>query len=159
MTDKHQAEIDMLLRAAAAHAKAVGFGPILAGGERLDISENSRQFLRDIVDRFLIVTDERAAGVDKGEPENANEDTVTDAPYENAEDLPERPDGDLTYLDEALRVYQYPGGDEVRVPCPRELIVRPSGTHRIKDDTGLLYVVNPGWLSIRIDNKGRGWDV
>lgn len=66
--------------------------------------------------------------------------------------------GERTVLDEALRVYHFPNG-EVRIANPRELIVRPSGTHRITDDTGLLHVINTGWLSISIDNKGASWDV
>ena len=62
-------------------------------------------------------------------------------------------------LDEASRVYTFPNGQKVRIEHPRELIVRPSGTHRIKDDIGNLHVINAGWLAIEIDNKGSDWNV
>ena len=36
-----------------------------------------------------------------------------------------------------------------------ELIVGPSGDHRLKTADGWLYIVAPGWISIRIKDRSK----
>jgi len=59
---------------------------------------------------------------------------------------------------ERKRTYQFPKGDTVTIDYPKELIVRPSGTHRIIDRENHLHVISAGWLHIDIIST-KGWVV
>ena len=61
-------------------------------------------------------------------------------------------------LTEKTRVYDY-GSHKIELSNVIELVVRDSGTHRIKTDDGLLHVIAPGWFAIHIDDRGKGWTV
>ena len=61
-------------------------------------------------------------------------------------------------LTEKSRVYDF-GSNQVTLENIVELVVRPSGTHRVKTSDGLLHVVAPGWLAIHIDDGGKDWTV
>lgn len=52
---------------------------------------------------------------------------------------------------ERQRVYHFPNGQKVYIANVCELIVRPSGSHRLKTTEGKHYVVSPGWLCIELD--------
>lgn len=64
--------------------------------------------------------------------------------------------GEVTKLTERERVYVYPNG-EVKLSEVRELVVRPSGSHRVRTEDGKLHVIAPGWLAIHIDDGGKDW--
>jgi hypothetical protein len=80
-----------------------------------------------------------------------------------AADLPEPPEpttvGDPVALSERSRVYAYGNGKSVKLADVVELVVRPSGNHRVRTADGLLHIVAPGWLAIHIDDGGNGWTV
>lgn len=61
-------------------------------------------------------------------------------------------------LTEKTRTYDF-GEHSVVLEGVVELVVRDSGTHRIKTQDGLLHVIAPGWLAIHIDDGGKGWTV
>lgn len=65
-------------------------------------------------------------------------------------------DGIRTELEEDTRIYQFPGGHLVTLINVIELIVRPSGTHRIKTRDGLLHIIPKGWIHISI-NSPKDW--
>lgn len=67
--------------------------------------------------------------------------------------------GEPTALLETQRVYLFPGGHTVTVSEPRELVVRPSGTHRIITEDKKLIVVASGWLAIEISDPSGAWTV
>lgn len=67
--------------------------------------------------------------------------------------------GDVIELHEESRTYYYPGGDELRVENIRELVVRPSGSHRLKDEDGDLIIMSAGWLAIHIVDEKKEWTV
>jgi hypothetical protein len=53
-------------------------------------------------------------------------------------------------LTERKRTYFFANG-KVELSSVKELIVRESGTHRIKTDDGKLHIIPSGWLHIEID--------
>ncbi len=55
-----------------------------------------------------------------------------------------------TKLNEIERVYHFVGGDKVILNDVRELIVRPSGTHRIITKDKRLHIISSGWIHIDI---------
>lgn len=65
--------------------------------------------------------------------------------------------GEATALNEFERVYLFPGDQKITIPDPRELVVRPSGTHRIKGKNGKLYIISSGWLAIEIEDPSGDW--
>ncbi len=68
--------------------------------------------------------------------------------------------GEPIVLNEEFRSYMFPGGDTITLNKVNELVVRPSGSHRIKTDDGLLHVISAGWLAISIkDENGQEWTV
>jgi hypothetical protein len=60
-------------------------------------------------------------------------------------------------LEEKSRTYYFPGGDKVVLNNVVELIVRESGTHRVKtkDPEGnvRLHIIPPKWIHIEIDDE------
>ncbi len=62
-------------------------------------------------------------------------------------------------LTENSRAYYFGKQKIIVILNPRELIVRESGTHRITDEIGMLWVIPTGWIAIEIDNGGKDWDV
>ncbi len=49
---------------------------------------------------------------------------------------------------------------EIVIEDVRELIIRPSGTHRVKTEDGALYIINPEWYAIMIiDESKKDWTV
>ena len=61
-------------------------------------------------------------------------------------------------LTETTRVYDF-GDRQVRLDDVRELIIRDSGTHRVRTGDGQLHVISPGWLAIHIDDGGKDWTI
>ena len=61
-------------------------------------------------------------------------------------------------LTEKSRIYDF-GAHQVVLEDITELVVRSSGTHRVKTTDGRLHVIAPGWLAIHIDDGGKGWTV
>ncbi len=51
---------------------------------------------------------------------------------------------------EKFRTYIYPKG-EVTIPNVARVCVRPSGGHRLETTDGAKYIINSGWLAIRLD--------
>ena len=65
--------------------------------------------------------------------------------------------GQATELNEAKRTYIFPGGDKVELLNVVELVVRESGTHRIKTADKKLHVIPTGWIHIEVD--AEDWTV
>tara|TARA_R110002051_G_scaffold60546_9_gene110942 strand:+ start:54563 stop:54805 length:243 start_codon:yes stop_codon:yes gene_type:complete len=65
-------------------------------------------------------------------------------------------EGEVTVLDETLRTYKFPVGT-VEIHDVVELIVRPSGTHRLRDAAGKLHVIRSNWIAIEIVDKSEQW--
>lgn len=54
-------------------------------------------------------------------------------------------------LTEKERVYFFPNDEKVILKNIVELVVRESGTHRIKTNDNKLHIIPSGWLHIEID--------
>lgn len=65
---------------------------------------------------------------------------------------------EATALTEKIRTYDF-GAHSVTLHNVTELVVRPSGTHRVKTADGNLHVIASGWLAIHIDDGGKDWTV
>jgi len=59
---------------------------------------------------------------------------------------------------EIKRTYCFPEGN-VELFGVNELIVRPSGTHRLKTNDGHLHIIPSGWLHIDINSGNEYWQV
>lgn len=66
--------------------------------------------------------------------------------------------GNATKLNETSRTYRYADTD-IRLEKVIELVVRESGTHRVKTADGLLHIIAPGWLAISIEDESHDWTV
>lgn len=58
---------------------------------------------------------------------------------------------DLTFLpleDEQYRVYEFTGGDQIRINAPVALHVSKSGGHRILDSMGISHYIPAGWIHL-----------
>ncbi|MFG6117224.1 hypothetical protein ACGTN9_18890 [Halobacillus sp. MO56] len=56
-------------------------------------------------------------------------------------------------LREKERIYYFPNDDKVVLNNVVELIVRESGTHRIKTEDKKLHIIPHGWIHIEIDEE------
>lgn len=56
-------------------------------------------------------------------------------------------------LKEKKRTYVFPGNEKVELFDVIELIVRPSGTHRLKTNDKKLHIIPLGWIHIEIDEE------
>jgi hypothetical protein len=56
-------------------------------------------------------------------------------------------------LKEKQRVYYFPNNEKVVLNNVVELIVRESGTHRLKTEDKKLHIIPPGWIHIEIDEE------
>lgn len=62
-------------------------------------------------------------------------------------------------LHEDSRTY-YWADHQITITDVRQLVIRSSGTHRVKTENGELYVINPGWHAIKIiDEDKKDWTV
>jgi len=61
-------------------------------------------------------------------------------------------EGLKTKVKETKRIYSFPGNWHVVLDNVEELIVRPSGTHRLRTKDGNLHIVPIGWIHIEIDS-------
>lgn len=59
-------------------------------------------------------------------------------------------DGILTQVEETERIYSFPGNWHVNLKDVIELLVRPSGTHRLKTKDGRMHIIPTGWIHIDI---------
>lgn len=59
-------------------------------------------------------------------------------------------EGIKTIVEENERVYSFPGNWHVHLKDVIELLVRPSGTHRLKTKDGRMHIVPKGWIHIDI---------
>ena len=66
--------------------------------------------------------------------------------------------GFITALNERSRTYHWPNA-KLKIKNVIELIVRPSGTHRIRTKSGKLFVIADSWLAIEIVDKKKNWTV
>lgn len=62
-------------------------------------------------------------------------------------------------VDEDERIYYYPGGEFFVIKDVIELIVRESGTHRLKDKHGNLWIVLPEWRVVKVKTTTGEWTV
>lgn len=56
-------------------------------------------------------------------------------------------------LKESSRTYYFPGGEKIVLTNVTELVVRESGTHRLKTADDKLHIIPTGWIHIEIDEK------
>lgn len=61
-------------------------------------------------------------------------------------------EGTSTKLAERSRTYTFPNGNMVTLYNITELIVRPSGSHRIKTFDKKLHIIPMGWIHLEIDS-------
>lgn len=52
---------------------------------------------------------------------------------------------------EKERIYYFPKGEKVVLQDVCELIVRPSGTHRLTTSDGKSHIISSGWLHIELE--------
>lgn len=62
-------------------------------------------------------------------------------------------DNEPIKLKEKERIYHFPDNSTVVLNNVVELIVRDSGTHRVKTDDNKLHIIPTGWIHIEIDEK------
>lgn len=68
-------------------------------------------------------------------------------------------EGIKTIVEETERVYRFPSGQGfIRLKDVTELLVRPSGTHRLKTKDGKMHIVPTGWIHIEISSP-KSWVV
>ena len=58
-------------------------------------------------------------------------------------------------ISEEKRTYYFPGGEKVILYNLTEIIVRKSGSHRIKTADGKSHIIAGGWLHIEIQSTGN----
>jgi len=51
---------------------------------------------------------------------------------------------------ETERTYEFPNGEKVTLKDVCELVVRPSGTHRLKTGDGHSHIIPSGWIHIEL---------
>ena len=51
---------------------------------------------------------------------------------------------------ETSRTYTFPGGDKIEIRGVTNLLVRPSGNHRLISSDGKLHIVPFGWNHLEI---------
>ena len=61
-----------------------------------------------------------------------------------------------TKLAETARTYRY-ADTEIQLENVVELVVRESGTHRVKTADGRLHIIAAGWLAITIEDPTHDW--
>lgn len=61
--------------------------------------------------------------------------------------------GSPIQLKESKRTYFFPNNERVVLEQITELIVRDSGTHRLKTADNKLHIIPNGWLHIEIDES------
>lgn len=61
--------------------------------------------------------------------------------------------GNPVPLNEKKRTYIFPGNNKVELDDVIELIVRPSGTHRLKTKDKKLHIIPVGWIHIEISEE------
>lgn len=61
-------------------------------------------------------------------------------------------------LNEMRRTYVFPNNNRISLFGVQELIVRKSGTHRLKTANGLMHIIPTGWIHIEISSED-GWVV
>jgi hypothetical protein len=52
---------------------------------------------------------------------------------------------------EKERIYYFPNNEKVVLKEVKELVVRPSGTHRLKTADGKSHIIPTGWIHIELD--------
>lgn len=67
-------------------------------------------------------------------------------------------EGIKTKLNETERIYYFMGNNKVVLKNVRELIVRPSGTHRVITKDKRLHIIPHGWIHIDIESP-KSWVV
>ena len=67
-------------------------------------------------------------------------------------------EGLKTKLNETERIYHFKGNNKVILRNVRELIVRPSGTHRIITKDKHLHIIPNRWIHIEIQSP-KSWVV
>lgn len=60
---------------------------------------------------------------------------------------------------ETRRTYKFHGGDSITLLNVVEVIVHPSGTHRLKTSDGHLHIVRSDWFYIEIDAPTGEWAI
>ena len=65
---------------------------------------------------------------------------------------------DETELAEDSREYIFPSRN-IKLEKVIGLIVRPSGTHRVRTADGMLHIISSGWYAIHIVDKKQDWTV
>ena len=59
-------------------------------------------------------------------------------------------------ISERKRIYYFPGGEKIILYNLTEIIVRKSGSHRIKTADGKFHIITRGWLHIEIQGTRNG---
>lgn len=52
---------------------------------------------------------------------------------------------------ERSRTYHFPDGKTKTIHSVTHLLARPSGSHRLKTQSGRLWIIPAGWLAVEID--------
>ena len=67
-------------------------------------------------------------------------------------------EGIKTEVEEDFRIYHFDDNRKVVLADVIELLVRPSGTHRLKTKDGLMHIIPTGWIHIEIKSP-KSWVV
>ena len=62
-------------------------------------------------------------------------------------------------VNEKRRTYKFHGGDSITLLNVVEIIIHPSGTHRLKTADGHLHIVRSNWYYIEIDSPVQEWAI
>lgn len=60
-------------------------------------------------------------------------------------------------LNEKYRAYDFGPFGKIELENVIELVVRDSGTHRLKTADGHLHIVPEGWIHIEIEDEIKEW--
>jgi hypothetical protein len=52
---------------------------------------------------------------------------------------------------ERSRTYHFPSGEKITIEGVSQILVRPSGSHRLVTQTGVKWIIASGWIAIEID--------
>lgn len=69
------------------------------------------------------------------------------------------PKNEPLVVNEKRRIYKFHGGEELTFLNVVEVIVHPSGTHRLKTADGMLHIVRSDWFYIGIDTPTQEWAI
>ena len=60
-------------------------------------------------------------------------------------------EGTKLKVNEKERIYDFGLGDKVILKDVFEVVIRPSGTHRVKTKDKKMHIISPDWIHIKIN--------